>query len=103
MSKKQETQLVKALLAAHFDIDSESYRDGNGKLSMTPFKAHADGTYTVKESFFYTYGKKAVDVAANVKSALGPAFNVTVIEAVEKWNNWPKTSYWQVRFSVAPR
>lgn len=56
-----------------------------------------DGTYLAKSSYFYRHGRTAQMLEARVKAAVPEA---TVVEVGDRWNNWPKESYFFVRFTV---
>lgn len=58
---------------------------------------HKDGTFTFKRSFFYTHGISADIIAEKIKKALP---GVVILEAFDDWKEWPKTSYFVVRFTL---
>ena len=58
---------------------------------------HRDGSVTAKHGFFYTHGYHAENFAERIKSAVD---GVTVIEAFDDWQPWPKDSYLTVKFTV---
>ena len=58
---------------------------------------HKDGTVSVKQSFFYTHGFTSSKFAQKV---LNKFPNANILLSEEHWNNWPKTSYWLVKFKL---
>ena len=63
-------------------------------FSTDHITAHKDGSFTWKRSFFYTHGNSARKLAMRMKEALP----ITIVEAYDDWKEWPKTSYFVVRF-----
>ena len=55
------------------------------------------GEWTVKRSFYYRNGGTSQKFADSVKKKLPEA---VITEADEFYNNWPKDSYWQVKFKL---
>jgi len=56
------------------------------------------GAWIMKQTFFYTHGNSAHKMADALKAA-DP--RVEIISACDVWRNWPTTSYFEVRFTVA--
>ncbi len=59
--------------------------------------AHKDGSFSFKKAFFYTHGNSSVKIAESIKEVL----DVEIIETIDDWKNWPKTSYFVVKFRLA--
>lgn len=57
------------------------------------------GEYKVKMGFYYRHGRSEDTLAAEVRRVLPHA---TIIAAEEHYNNWPRDSWWEVRFTVPP-
>ena len=60
--------------------------------------AKKDGTFEARRSYFYRNGMTVVRFAEIVKSAVP---NVQILEERDRWNAWPRDSYFQVIFRVA--
>jgi len=58
---------------------------------------HKDGTWTFRYSFFYTMGETSRGYAARI-AEVDP--RITVIEHRTVYQNWPRDSYFAVRFSI---
>jgi len=107
MKRNQETTVqVKYLIESRssIDIDPESFRSpATGKLGMIPFESHRDGSFTIRESYYYAGGKTPAHLIARLETALEPDYNVKIIAPDDIRANWPKYSYYEVRFSVTPK
>jgi hypothetical protein len=58
---------------------------------------HKDGSVSVKRPFFYRHGFSS----ERFKSRILEVFpNAEIVESYEKYQNWPKESYWLVRFKL---
>jgi hypothetical protein len=55
------------------------------------------GTYTVKRGFYYRHGYDEGQMAAAIQKAVP---GCTIVEATEHYNNWPRNSWWEVRFTL---
>ena len=65
---------------------------------------HKDGTFTARHTYFYRHGQTADKFADEVAAAIADAnFRFTQIDLEDHWAQWPKDSYFQVRFRVASR
>jgi hypothetical protein len=54
-----------------------------------------DGTFKVKRTFFYSHGRTAESFADALVALLAKAgTKAGVVESVERWNSWPKDSFW---------
>ena len=64
--------------------------------------AHKDGSFTVKESYYYRHGQSPEKIADKIKKAIP---GVEIIDTEDEWRAWPKTSYFVVKFCFrrAPR
>ncbi|MNV41015.1 hypothetical protein D3C71_1326370 [compost metagenome] len=60
---------------------------------------HKTGEITVKRSFFYTNGASSSKLAEKIENAF-PAGTIQIIKYEDDWQNWPKTSYFVVKFKV---
>jgi hypothetical protein len=59
--------------------------------------------FTWKHSFFYTHGGSADKYSNQIRNALEKAgFRCTIMETRNDWKNWPKTSYFVVKFEASP-
>lgn len=58
---------------------------------------HHDGTITAKRSFFYRHGGSSEKMAQRILARIPKS---VIIEQDEVWANWPKDSYWKVKFEV---
>ncbi len=58
---------------------------------------HKDGRITARRSYFYRFGMTPEKFAEKVKAAVP---GVTIIEAYDDWQQWPKTSYFKVVFRM---
>jgi len=56
---------------------------------------HQDGTVTVKDSYFYR-PKRSVETW--VQKVLSGLPDVKIVDSDDKWQDWPKMSYYFVRF-----
>lgn len=54
---------------------------------------HPDGTFSMKRAFYYKFGQSAGKFAEKIKAAGGE-----IISAEDQERQWPKTSYFVVRF-----
>jgi hypothetical protein len=55
------------------------------------------GVFTVKKSFFYTFGYSSDKMWDKVKTLFPDAI---LIENRDDWKNWPKISYFIVKFKL---
>lgn len=74
------------------------------RTKLNPDSAsYRDGVYTVRDEFFYTHGRTADDLVADVKRAFPDA---TVLESGEVWKPFrggastANNSHWFVRFTL---
>ena len=59
------------------------------------------GVFIYKRSFFYRFGTNEEKVAKSVVSRLSSVgLRVQIVSMEEKWNQWPKNSWWQIEFKV---
>ena len=79
---KRDATIVKTLRDAHFDNVSFSNKTRE---------------YIVKRGFFYTHGVTTEMISDRVKQAIP---NAKITLSTERWNAWPKDSFWEVRFTV---
>jgi len=71
------------------------------KVSSDRITCHKDGTFTAKKFFFYTHGYDEDKFAERVTESLEKiGLKIYVLETAERWNNWPKDSWWEVKFKV---
>ena len=59
--------------------------------------AKKDGSFEVRRGYFYRHGQTASGLAELVKGAVP---NVLILEANDRWNTWPRDSYFQVIFRI---
>ncbi len=65
---------------------------------------HKDGTFSARRTYFYRHGQTADKFADEVSVAIFDAgFKFTQVDLEDHWAQWPKDSYFQVRFRVASR
>ena len=65
---------------------------------------HKDGTFSARRTYFYRHGQTAGGFAEKVKHFVTKAdFTFVEIDVEDHWAQWPKDSYFQVRFRVASR
>ena len=57
--------------------------------------AHKDGSFTVKESYYYRHGQSPEKIADKIKKAIPW---VEIIDTEDEWREWPETSYFVVKF-----
>ena len=55
-----------------------------------------DGTVEVRDIFFYRHGRSVESTVERVKQVFP---NAVILAAFEKWQTWPRESYWLVRFA----
>ena len=55
------------------------------------------GVYTVKESYFYRHGKSPETLYKKIQKVIP---EVKLVELDDKFNAWPKDSYFIVNFTV---
>jgi hypothetical protein len=72
-----------------------------GKADFKPFLAHKDGSFTVRKTYYFSFGRSTADWSDEVQQFFHDRnIEIEIIEADENWNAWPKYSYWRVRFKV---
>ena len=60
-----------------------------------------DNSWLVKVFFFYRHGNSPEKVATQIMETLRKiGVKVEVLEKHEYWNQWPKNSWFEVRFKV---
>ena len=59
--------------------------------------AHKDGSFTVKESYYYRHGQSPEKIADKIKKAIP---GIEIIDTEDEWRAWPKTSYFVVKFRI---
>jgi hypothetical protein len=63
--------------------------------------ANRKGVIILKRSFFYRHGGSAEKLEKRVVQTLTEAgFKIRDVKSQEHWNNWPVTSYWEVRVQI---
>ena len=62
--------------------------------------AHKDGSFTVKESYYYRHGQSPEKIADKIKKAI---HGIEIIDTEDEWRAWPKTSYFVVKFRIKTR
>lgn len=66
-------------------------------IHLSKLIKHKDGTYTAKNAYFYRHGETPLKLAHRIAAAIPGA---EVLEAYDDWKEWPKTSYFVVRFQI---
>ena len=60
------------------------------------------GAFVAKRAYFYRHGMTPEKIAESIVKALNKSgLQVTILEANDEWRNWPKTSYFVVKFKVS--
>jgi hypothetical protein len=60
-----------------------------------------DGTLYLRNDFFYTHGRStAGEVAGWTKKLQALGFKVGCMDSGEKWQAWPRDSYWHATFTL---
>lgn len=71
----------------------------NSDISVDKIVCHRDGSLSCRLYYFYTHGRTAEKFAQKIKTFLTEnGFNVTV-ESEDRWNAWPKDSYFLAKIS----
>jgi hypothetical protein len=68
--------------------------------SRENIRAKRDGSFVVKQGFFYRCGGSEDKLARKVETVYSGVGTVTILKAEEHWNVWPKHSWWEVQFKV---
>ena len=69
----------------------------SGKGLYADKLTNSKNVWTLKKSYFYRMGQSAEQLAQALLKALPEA---RVLSAEDKFNRWPKTSYFVVRFEM---
>lgn len=77
-------------------IEIELSKKGLYADSLTKSK----GIWTFKKSYFYRLGQSAEVIAEKIEEALPKA---KIVSSNDKWNRWPKRSYFEVKFQWEER
>jgi hypothetical protein len=68
------------------------------ELHLGGVTSHRDGTVTYKVTYFYRYGRNEDRLVAEV---LGLFPGSTIVAKGDRWAEWPRESYFWVRFVPA--
>jgi hypothetical protein len=56
-----------------------------------------DGVFTFKRAYFYRHGNSPEKIADRIKQAIP---EVQIVDTIDDWKAWPKTSYFVVKFRI---
>ena len=69
-----------------------------GEVHADRMLTKRDGTFEMRFGFFYRHGKNSEKMALRVVRKAGAS--VKIVEHFERWQAWPKDSYWVVIVKV---
>ena len=98
LSKSQQKKTVAGILEQSSKLPSV---DPNVS-GWRNFFQKSDGSYVIRDSYFYHNGKSTESLGANVREAIeGAGLKYSKVSSRDNFATWPKLSYLEVVFKVS--